>query len=486
MPSTVRVAACDLRREFSTRLSDMYAREVPLYGQLVEQVREINRRVIRMRPELGFAEDDVQAISDERHGAIRLGREEELAMMARFFAVLGMHPVNTYDLSAAGAKAQPVLSTAFRPVALAEIEVSPFRVFCSLLRPDDARFFDDADLRERTKAALARREIFTPRLRELVAVAEAEGGLTRAEADEFLAEGLRLFGWSGQATDRALYDELMAQGLNIAADIACFPNPHLNHLTPNTLDIDALQARMQALLATEYPELRAEMKDHIEGPPPRAVTVLLRQTSYKALTETVCFDGEKEGAHTARFGEIEQRGIALTVEGRRRYDAAIAAVEAIRAEGRTPSDAELATAFACLPDDLDALRRDGLGHFTYRVTDRGAATPARRCPRELDQLIREGLVEARPIRYEDFLPVSAAGIFASNLRRSGARRDGESPHSQSALEAILERPIVDGPARYAAQEARTILAVYDQLGVLPPDGRLAELERLSAGAPRED
>jgi uncharacterized glyoxalase superfamily metalloenzyme YdcJ len=243
---------------------------------------------------------------------------------------------------------------------------------------------------------------------------------------------------------------------------------------------------MQALLATEYPELRAEMKDHIEGPPPRAVTVLLRQTSYKALTETVCFDGEKKGAHTARFGEIEQRGIALTVEGRRRYDAAIAAVEAIRAEGQAPSDAELATAFASLPDDLDALRRDGLGHFTYRVTDRGAATPARRCPRELDQLIREGLVEARPIRYEDFLPVSAAGIFASNLRRSGARRDGESPHSQSALEAILERPIVDGPARYAAQEARTILAVYDQLGVLPPDGRLAELERLSAGAPRED
>jgi uncharacterized glyoxalase superfamily metalloenzyme YdcJ len=486
MTSTARLAACDLRREFSNRLSAMYAREVPLYGQLVEVVREINRGVVRARPELGLTEDDVPAISDERHGAIRLGREDELAMMARFFAVLGMDPVNTYDLSAAGAKAQPVLSTAFRPLALAEIELSPFRVFCSLLRPDDARFFDDADLRERTKATLARREIFTQPLRELIIVAEQEGGLTRAQADQFLAEGLRLFGWRGHATDRALYDELTARGLSIAADIACFPNPHLNHLTPNTLDIDALQTRMQTLLATEYPELRAEMKDHIEGPPPRRVTVLLRQTSYNALTETVRFDDVKEGAHTARFGEIEQRGLALTVEGRRRYDAAIAEVEAIRAEGREPSDAELATAFEGLPDDLDALRRDGLGHFAYQVTDRGAATPASRCPLALDQLVQDGLVEARPIRYEDFLPVSAAGIFASNLRQSGARRAGESRHTQEQLEAILERPVIDGPARYAAQEARTILAVYDQLGVLPPDGRLAELERLSAAAPSGD
>ena len=45
---------------------------------------------------------------------------------------------------------------------------------------------------------------------ELVATAEEAGGLTRSEADQFLAEGLRLFGWSGRATDRALYDELFA------------------------------------------------------------------------------------------------------------------------------------------------------------------------------------------------------------------------------------------------------------------------------------
>jgi len=33
----------------------------------------------------------------------------------------------------------------------------------------------------------------------------------------------------------------------------------------------------------------------------------------------------------------------------------------------------------------------------------------------VDQLIETGLIDALPVRYEDFLPVSAAGIFRSNL-----------------------------------------------------------------------
>ncbi|VDZ78840.1 putative cytoplasmic protein [Salmonella bongori] len=45
-----------------------------------------------------------------------------------------------------------------------------------------------------------------------------------------------------------------------------------------------------------------------------------RQTSFKALEEQVLFVGEKQGTHTARFGEIEQRGVALTPKGRQLYD----------------------------------------------------------------------------------------------------------------------------------------------------------------------
>jgi len=486
MPSAEKVQPAELRREFSSRLSALYAREVPLYGQLIAAVKEVNREVVRAHPELGFREADVDQLSEERHGAIRLGRDDELTMMARFFAVLGMHPVNTYDLSAAGAKAQPVLSTAFRPVTLAEIEVSPFRVFCSLLRPDDERFFDDADLRARMHARLAAREIFTPRLRELIARAEDRGGLDREQADAFLAEGVQLFRWRGQAADRALYDELMARKLNIAADICCFPNPHLNHLTPNTLDIDALQARMQDILARDYRDVGAEMKDHIEGPPRRDVGILLRQTSYKALTEQVEFDGGISGAHTARFGEIEQRGLALKPAGRERYDAALAQVEAVRASGQPPTAADLAAAFAPLPDDLAALRDQDLGYFVYEPTAAGLAAPPDQRPDDLAALVAQGHAAARPIRYEDFLPVSAAGIFASNLRQSGALHEGDSPHGQEELEAILQRPVLDSYALYAAQEARSLLALHAALGLPLADARRAALAAAVAADPAAD
>jgi uncharacterized glyoxalase superfamily metalloenzyme YdcJ len=464
MPSDLMPASA-LRRAFSNRLSALYADEVPLYGQLIAAVKEVNREVIRAHPALGLDEQDLDQISEERHGAIRLGREDELRTMADFFAVLGMQPVNFYDLSAAGAKAQPVIATAFRPTELADIEVSPFRVFCSLLRPDDERFFDDADLRRRLHAALAARDIFTPRLRALIAAAQDQGGLDATQAAAFLDEGVQLFAWRGRARDRALYDGLLARKLAIAADIGCFPNPHLNHLTPNTLDIDALQARMQAILAADYQHLQAEMKDHIEGPPRRRVPILLRQTSYKALTEAVTFDADESGAHTARFGEIEQRGLALTPEGRRRYDEALARIEAIRAEGAAPRPADLAAAFADLPDDAVRLREQGLGYFSYAVTDRGAATARESLPAGLDALVSGGFVSARPLRYEDFLPVSAAGIFASNLRQSGARHAGHSPHRQQDLEAIMERPILDATSLYAAQQAGSLAAVQAMLGI---------------------
>ena len=52
-----------------------------------------------------------------------------------------------------------------------------------------------------------------------------------------------------------------------------------------------------------------EAKAQIEGPPRRSCAILLRQTSFKALSEAVRF-GDQAGAHTARFGEIEQRGVA--------------------------------------------------------------------------------------------------------------------------------------------------------------------------------
>jgi uncharacterized glyoxalase superfamily metalloenzyme YdcJ len=71
----------------------------------------------------------------------------------------------------------------------------------------------------------------------------------------------------------------------------------------------------------------AGFKDFTEGPA-ADTPILLRQDSYKALTEPVQFhqpDGTVvPAANTARFGEIEQRFYATTPKGRALYDECLA------------------------------------------------------------------------------------------------------------------------------------------------------------------
>ncbi|WP_305808648.1 2-oxoadipate dioxygenase/decarboxylase family protein, partial [Staphylococcus epidermidis] len=182
----------------------------------------------------------------------------------------------------------------------AALLANPFRVFTSLLRLE---LIADATLREKAAAILARRQIFTPRVLELIAQCEADGGLADADADAFVREALETFRWHSTATvDAETYRALQAAH-RLVADVVCFRGPHINHLTPRTLDIDAAQAAM--------PTRGMDAKDVVEGPPRRDCPILLRQTSFKALQEAVRFTDDA-GAHTARFGEIEQRGVALT------------------------------------------------------------------------------------------------------------------------------------------------------------------------------
>jgi uncharacterized glyoxalase superfamily metalloenzyme YdcJ len=399
-----------LRKRLFAALSDLYAKEVPLYDKLLETVREVNRRIAAADPDRLPANRSVEEISAERHGAIRLGRPDELRDMGRFFACLNMFPVNFYNLAEAGAKSQPVISTAFRPLQDAD-----HRIFCSLLMPECF----PPDFRKRVESALAERRIFTPELLGLMQKMEAEGALEESKAESFIAEAKQLFGWRGEARDRALYRDLVGAKLNIAADIACFPNPHLNHLTPNSLDIDALYAEMSQRLKGPYAHLpHRGMKDSIEGPPRRDAPILLRQTAYNALDEAVRFvdasGDEANAVHRARFGEIEQRGVALTPKGRALYDEAIA-------------DPDPETAFARIPDSFEELRRDDLAYF--RSSGNGH----------------------EPVRYEDFLPISAAGIFASNLGQYGTRMEGapEVSFTQDRLEGYLEAPITDAYKLYA-------------------------------------
>lgn len=445
-----------LRARFSDAMSQMYRREVPQYGTLLELVADTNRAVLAADPALAErlrASGDLERLSGERHGAIRVGTPEELRDIRRLFAVMGMTAVGYYDLSPAGV---PVHSTAFRAVHEDALRVSPFRVFTSLLRLE---LVEDTALRELAAELLARRRIFTDRALALIDQCERAGGLTEAEGEEFIAEALHTFRWHAQATVTAAQYKALHDQHRLVADVVAFKGPHINHLTPRTLDIDAVQRDM--------PARGISPKAVIEGPPRRACPVLLRQTSFKALQEQVAFVDQPDapGAHTARFGEIEQRGVALTPKGRQTYDALLAAV---RAEfGGTPDEdsaqryyALLDKHFQALPDDEAGLRAQGLAYFTYHVIDAGRAGQAR----DIEALVANGAVGFTPIVYEDFLPVSAAGIFQSNLGE-GARNDHLASSNQAQFHADLGAEVLDELALYAQTQERSIARCLSALGI---------------------
>jgi uncharacterized glyoxalase superfamily metalloenzyme YdcJ len=235
-------------------------------------------------------------------------------------------------------------------------------------------------------------------------------------------------------------------------------------------------------------------KDFTEGPPVDT-PILLRQDAYKALTEPVEFreaDGSKvEAMHTARFGEIEQRFYATTPAGRALYDRCLAAAEAERTKDPNlikrdfgAYETAFAAAFAEFPKTLPELLREDLVFGRYSATATGIAAAGNIRSTGIDELVDQGFVAYEGLRYEDFLPFSAAGIFASNLGQYGTKSTAaEKPaYSQELLEEIMGRRIIDPNVIYAGMQAESLLQTYDTLQLLdrlPADERTG-LESLAA------
>jgi uncharacterized glyoxalase superfamily metalloenzyme YdcJ len=529
----------ELQNRLFAELSRMFAVEVPLYDRSLRVNQVCNRTICDLLaavyPDFQVDADCLEQTSGERHGAIRIGRPDEYRWVARLFACFAMEPHNFYDMANVGAKSQPIIATAFRSRHNPE-----HRVFCSLLLTD----YFDTQTKARIDAALAQRQVVSPAAQRLIEQSEREGGLNAADATALITEcTTKIFKWTGQAIDFPLYQQLCQAGFKIAADIACFPSHHLNHLTPNSFGIDIYTSAMKYCLGEvsstelsrrlriaatrltaradhhllrllfrhltaehcaalprqevpntfieqlvsrlmqqlQQPELdltqlnHSGFKDATEGPS-EDTPVLLRQDAYKALAEPVTFhnpDGTTvAGVHTARFGEIEQRFYATTQTGRRLYDECLAAAEAsLAAAGSSAVDFStreqiLAHAFSQFPKTLPELRKQGLVHVRYAATEAGKRTAGQSTAADLDHLIEQGWVRFEGLRYEDFLPVSAAGIFASNLNQYGTQAaTADRPVYQAAdLERIMGREIIDTTAQYAAWEAESLTETLRQLG----------------------
>lgn len=412
----------DLRTAFTLAMSSMYKSEVPLYGDLVRIVSDVNQKTLTssLEPNVlsmryGDALGPSSRVDIERHGAIRLGTAQELHTIRRIFAVIGLYPVGYYDLTPAGL---PMHATCFRPKTKESLRKNPFRVFTSVLRPE---LIKDAAAKTLALELLSKRNIFTPEVMSLLEKADSQGGrLTVPQGERFIAAAMNTFKWHGTAASS--YQDYMTLKAEhpILADIACFRSAHINHLTPRTLDIISAQDAMKLE--------GLKVKERIEGPPARKCPILLRQTSFLAIEESIKFVTTEtasrmvHGSHRARFGEIEERGAAVTPKGRKLYDALLK--EAMAAARISPQvsaevlDDSVARVFEKYPDTWDEMRKQDLVYFSYRVlkTSKMAKTTY-----TMEELVEEGVVEAIPLTYEDFLPLSAAGIFQSNLGNEAAQ-----------------------------------------------------------------
>ncbi len=239
----------------------------------------------------------------------------------------------------------------------------------------------------------------------------------------------------------------------------------------------------------------AGFKDFTEGPA-AGVPVLLRQDAYKALTEPVRFTNDDGTAidttHTARFGEIEQRFYATTLAGRALYDRCLSVADAAREKDPALPRKDFAAyeslyaePFSPFPTTLRELLNAGLVYGEYSATQQGIERAGEHPTTDRATLIASGDLRVEGLRYEDFLPVSAAGIFASNLQQYGTKSTAVTKpvYSQAMLEQILGRKIIDTDVAYAGIEARSLLESYAAMRLLDhlPAADRAALEA-AAGA----
>lgn len=432
------VSTDTIRSQFTLAMSAMYREEVPQYAKLLTLVNDVNQCSKKISTK---EQDDL--LNVERHGAIRLGTADELSTMRRLFAVMGMHPVDYYDLSIASI---PVHSTAFRAIDLNAINISPFRVFTSLLRID---LIENSELRKLTKQLLGKRQIFSKALLSLITESEKNNGLTNTQAKEFIQKAIEVFRWHQDALVNKNTYEKLNQSHRLIADVVSFKGPHINHLTPKIYDIDLAQQELH--------KQGFKAKDKIEGPPLRQCPILLRQTSFLALQENIKFTDGKKGTHTARFGEIEQRGVALTPKGRALYDQLLQQAKEIKGD----YNKGLEEIFAEFPDSHEALRKEELGYYHYFASSNHQQNVE---GLTIEALVHAGALLISPILYEDFLPVSAAGIFQSNLSNTDKQETQHNPN-KAAFERDLGAKVIDSFSLYETVQKKSLERALKQLSV---------------------
>ncbi|NBV64946.1 MAG: DUF1338 family protein [Planctomycetes bacterium] len=331
--------------------------------------------------------------SSERHGAIRIGRADEYRWIARFFAAFAMEPHNFYDMTNVGSKSQPIIATAFRsmvrpehrvftsllmtdyfdPTTKARIDalLATRQVFSARAKELIERCEQQGGLSREDGEALIREGVdrifkWTGKARDHGLYKDLGDAGFKIAADIACFESHHLNHLTPNTFCMDLYTAAMKHALG-EMDEATFRmraglalgrlaktadrdwlRLHFKHLSHAEIDsyqpgtvadadakrlVDALVATFAKPVFALHALKHAGFKDFTEGPS-EDTPILLRQDAYKALTEPVQFrqaDGTTvDTVHTARFGEIEERGYATTPKGRAMYDTCLAQADAAR------------------------------------------------------------------------------------------------------------------------------------------------------------
>jgi uncharacterized glyoxalase superfamily metalloenzyme YdcJ len=87
-------------------------------------------------------------------------------------------------------------------------------------------------------------------------------------------------------------------------------------------------------------------------------------------------------------------------------------------------------------------------------------------PRSRQEFIAQGYIQYEPLVYEDFLPVSAAGIFQSNLG-DDSQCHFANCSNQAEFEKALGQKVTNELKLYADTQRRSILECSTILAVPP-------------------
>ncbi len=497
--------AFEIRKLVARGFSEMYGRELPEYNRFTVPVRASNLEQLDRHPDPNVHRE---TLMEEKHGAIRVPGAEEMRVVTRIFAVMGMVPVEFYDMTILGAKSLPMIATAFRSTDRS-VEESAFRMFCSMLHTDSI----PPQLRAEVLAELEKNRRlypkFSPALLTMLDQAEHHGGLGADDAPKFAAlvvDALSMH--KDKVVNFALYSKLR-QISDPLADIV-LESPVLNHLTPRALDIEAA---VDQLNAAGIP-----MQAVIQGPPLRedGVQIQLNQIARIAAGEDVfvaldpavltAFErdpnslaqakanaprlelqkGENVAAymarieaalaaspivivqHKARFGEIEARGVALTVAGEAAYNA-----YGIESEADPAAKKARVEEFKRKYPRTDRQLHDaGYAYYTYRTTDDGRTRREPIAARRTSflELLDAGDVELVPQTYHDFLPFSAAAIFRANLTEGSRGLGGveqDASDNKRKLEQAMGTTIANRHDLHRRDQEESLRQVCVELNLQP-------------------